>query len=150
MFTKIFLCLFSWSLLSACDGAADSEVEVPVFVVDLNTLTKKAKQVAGEDTIDCGYVMLDDDVNKNTVDCCIAQNLAQGLPFYAVYEERHINNGSLRGRAYIYNGLGEYSAHTWDSGGSGSFPYNKFGCEIIEVNENICSVPDTDFPYCVR
>lgn len=144
--------VFAALLVGGC--ASDSEeVDKSITVIDLDSLQQKTKQLAGKDALDCGDIRLVDGAyanDKAEADCCMAMSLAQGTPFYVMYQE--IDFDSTRGRGYLSNELGELSVHTWDSvaPGGGRYRYNPFSCQSLELTKDACNVPTNELPFCVR
>ena len=139
-------------LIGAC--ASDSEdVDKIIQVNNLDTLQQKTRQLAGQGATDCGDIRVIEGAytdDKTDADCCVAMNLAQGHPFYVMYQE--IPFDSIRGRGYLSNELGELSVHIFDSPapGSGRYSYDPFNCDALELTEDVCNVPTSELPFCVR
>ena len=155
--TKDSLCLgtiFFCALLVGGGCASDSEEpDAVITVYDLDSLYQKTKELAGESALDCGDIRLVDGAytdDKAKADCCVAMSLAQGKPFYVMYQE--IDFDSIRGRGYLSNDLGEVSVHTWDrvAPGSGNYNYWPFKCDSLALVDDTCSVPTNELPFCVR
>ncbi len=151
----IFFCML---LVGGCSSDGE-EPEKIIVVNDLDSLQKKIEQLAGNKATDCGDIRLIDidDVYPNAkaqADCCVAMSLAEGKSFYVMYQE--IDPDSIRGRGYLSNELGELSVHTWDSVMPSVAPgrvlnhYWPFECDLLVLEDDVCSVPTNELPFCDR